>query len=228
MTTAMSHERMIDLMAAATRRALGLAAAGMMLATAASAQTQAGEPGSFRIGASAGAYAPFSSLIRTADAHDTRLAAGPAVALEAQYVVSSWAAVYGSGVVAFGTVRLGSSIQPTVLGPSDQVVLTGGTAGLMLTGEDWLGLDLEPTLRLGGGFKWYAFDLAGSENQVRPTADIGVGLRGVGIGPIEVTAEVRYLPSTFDQGRLPTRGIAAQDQRQNDLYFAIGFGVRAR
>lgn len=201
---------------------------GMLMATAASAQTQPRQAGSLRLSASAGAYAPFSSLIRTADANDTGLAAGPAVALEAQYVASPWAAVYGSGIVAFGTVRLGSSIQPSVLGPSDQVVLTGGTAGLMLTGDGWLGYGLEPTLRLGAGFKWYAFDLAGTENQIRPTADLGVGLRGVGVGPIEVTAEVRYLPSTFDQGRLPTRGIAVQDQRQNDLFFAIGFGFRSR
>jgi hypothetical protein len=227
MTIAMSRKRMIDLMVAATRRAFGTVAV-LIFATAASAQTGAGEPGSLRIGASAGAYAPFSSLIRAADSHDTRLAAGPAFAMEAQYVASSWFAVYGGGILAFGTVRPGSSVQPTALGPSDQVMLTGGTAGLMLTGDGWLGLDLEPTLRLGGGFKWYAFDLVGTENQIRPTADIGVGLRGIGVGPIEVTAEVRYLPSSFDQGRLPTRGIVVQNQRQNDLYFAIGFGVRAR
>jgi hypothetical protein len=53
-----------------------------------------------------------------------------------------------------------------------------------------------------------------------------VGFRGVGAGPIEVSAEVRYLPSSFDQSRLPTRGIAPQDQRQNDLLFSIGFGIR--
>jgi hypothetical protein len=37
---------------------------------------------------------------------------------------------------------------------------------------------------------------------------------------------VRYLPSTIDQSRLPTRGIAPQDQRQTDLIFAVGIGVR--
>lgn len=226
MTIAMSRERMIDLIRAG-RPALCLAAAATLIATAANAQTQAGAT-SWRLGASAGAYAPFSSLIRAADSRDTRLAAGPALALEPQYVVSPYAAVYASGIIAFGTVRLGSSIQPDVIGPSDQVVVAGGTAGVMLTGDGWLGVNVEPTLRLGGGFKWYRFDLADAENQVRPTADVGLGLRGLGVGGIEVTAEVRYLASSFDQGRLPTRGIAVQDQRQNDLFFAIGFGIRAR
>jgi len=61
---------------------------------------------------------------------------------------------------------------------------------------------------------------------VRPTIDVGLGLRGVGTGPIEVTAEVRYMMSSFDQGKLPTRGIAPQNQRQNDLVFGVGFGIR--
>jgi hypothetical protein len=40
-------------------------------------------------------------------------------------------------------------------------------------------------------------------------------------------AEARYLPSTFDQAKLPTRGIAAQNQRQSDFFFSVGFGIRA-
>ena len=67
---------------------------------------------------------------------------------------------------------------------------------------------------------------ADAESQLRPTADIGVGLRGIGVGRIDVTAEVRYLLSTFDQSKLPTRGIAPQNQRQNDLVLSIGFGIR--
>jgi len=38
--------------------------------------------------------------------------------------------------------------------------------------------------------------------------------------------ELRYLPSSFDQGKLPIRGISPQDQQQSDLYFSIGFGIR--
>lgn len=67
-----------------------------------------------------------------------------------------------------------------------------------------------------------------AESQLRPTADIGLGLPGVGIGASDVTAGFRSLPSTLDQEKLPTRGVALQDQRQNDLLFSIGVGIRPR
>jgi hypothetical protein len=208
------------------RRALGLLAGALMAATVASAQTQQTGPGRWRFGASTGGYVPLSSLIIAADSHDTRLGAGPAFSLDLQYLASNTVAVYANGILTFGTITLGSSIRPSVVGPSNQVMLTGGTAGLLFTATDWLGEHLQPTFRLGGGFKWYAFDLAETEDQLRPTVDIGLGLRGVGTGPIEVTAEVRYLLSSFDQAKLPTQGIAPQDQRQNDLVFTIGVGIR--
>ena len=44
--------------------------------------------------------------------------------------------------------------------------------------------------------------------------------------PLELTGEIRYLPSSFDQAKLPLRGITPQDQRQNDLMFTIGVGIR--
>jgi hypothetical protein len=215
----------IDLVEMA-RRALGLMAGALLMATAASAQAPQADHGRWRVGASTGGYVPFSALVKAADSRDTRLVAGPAFSLEPQYLVSSRVAAYANGILAFGTIRLGSSIRPAVVGTSDRTVLAAGTAGVMLTAPHWLGNYLQPTLRLGGGFKWYSFDLTDAENQVRPTADIGIGFRGIGIGAIEVTAEVRYLPSSFDQGKLPTRGIAPQDQRQNDLVFSIGFGIR--
>jgi hypothetical protein len=37
---------------------------------------------------------------------------------------------------------------------------------------------------------------------------------------------VRYLPSAFDQGKLPLRGLAPQDQRQTDLLFTVGVTVK--
>jgi hypothetical protein len=211
---------------AMARRALGLVAGAMMLASAASAQTQQADPSPWRIGASTGAYVPFSSLIKAADSHDTRLAAGPAFSIEPQYVAFGSASIYANGTIAFGTIQLGSSIRPAVVGPSTQLMLVGGTAGVMLMAPDWLGEHIRPTLRLGGGLKWYSLDLTDADNQVRPTGDVGLGFRGIGIGAIEVTAEVRYLPSAFDQGKLPTRGIAPQEQRQNDLFFSIGIAIR--
>jgi hypothetical protein len=213
-------------MAARALSALGLVAGGLTIATAAGAQAPEPSQRVWRFAASTGGYAAASALIKSADTNDTRLEAGPALALEGQYLTSPVLAVYGNGFVALPTVRLGSDIQPAVVGPSNQVVLTGLTGGVMLTAADWLGEHLEPTLRLGVGFKWYGFNLTGAANQLRPTADIGLGLRAVGAGPIEGTVEVRYLPSSFDQSKLPTRGIAPQDQRQNDLFFSIGIGIR--
>ena len=211
---------------ATARRALGLMAAVLMLTTTASAQTQETEQSPWRIGAATGGFVPFSSLIRAADSHDTELVAGPAFSLEPQYRVVNRISAYLNGVLAFPTIRLGSSIQPAVMGPSGQVMLVVGTAGVVVTASDWLGDHMQPTFRLGGGFKSYSFDLTDAENALRPTADIGLGLRGIGIGAIDVTVELRYLPSSFDQGKLPTRGVSPQHQQQNDLFFSVGIGIR--
>jgi len=207
-------------------RVFVLVAGATMAATVASAQTQPTGQSTWRIGASTGGYVPRSSLIIAADSHDTRLGAGPAFSLDLQYLASRSISVYANSTLAFGTITLGSWIRPSVNGPSNQVMLTAGTAGVLLTATGWLGDHFQPTFRLGGGFKWYRFDLTDAQNQVRLTGDIGLGFRGVGSGPIEVTAEVRYLPSSFNQGKLPTQGIAPQNQRQNDLAFAIGIGIR--
>ena len=51
------------------------------------------------------------------------------------------------------------------------------------------------------------------------------GFRG-GTGPVEILAELRFLPSSFDQGKLPLRGLAPQDQAQNDLLFTIGVTIK--
>jgi hypothetical protein len=88
------------------------------------------------------------------------------------------------------------------------------------------GGNIEPTLRVGGGIKGYSFGLDATEGQWRPTGDFGVGLRGLGTGPIEVSVEGRYLPSSFDQAGLPTRGITPQVQRQTDLLLVVGVSVR--
>lgn len=227
MTITMTRES--NNVVATARRAVRFLAAAVLFTSAAEAQSTQGTQdaqGPWRIGLSTGGYVPLSSLIIAADTRDTHLGAGPSFSLDAQYLVRRSLSIYGNGTLAFGEVRLGSSIQPAVVGPSSQVMLAGGTAGVFLTSPGLLGEHLQPTLRLGGGFKFYSFDLTDAESQLRPTADIGVGLRGIGVGRIDVTAEVRYLLSSFDQSKLPTRGIAPQNQRQNDLVLAIGFGIR--
>ena len=215
---------------AAARRVLLLAAGAMAVATAAGAQAPAGasQVGTWRLGASTGGFAPRSAVILGADGNNTRLGAGPAFSIDLQYLAGRSVAVYGNGTVAFSTITFGSSIRPSVVGPSNQVVVMGGTAGVLLTlpGSGGSGTHLQPTLRLGGGLKGYSFNLTDARTQWRPTGDIGLGFRGVGSGPIEVTAEVRFLPSSFDQSKLPIRGIVPQKQRQNDLTFGVGIAVR--
>jgi hypothetical protein len=219
-------ERKSNNVMATARGALGFVAGALLLATSVSAQSAQDTQGTWRIGMSTGGYVPFASLIVAADTRDTQLEAGPAFSVDAQYLARNSLSIYANSILAFGAVRLGSSIRPAVVGPSSRVMLTGGNVGVFLTAPDLLGAHLQPTLRFGGGFKFYSFDLTDAESQLRPTADIGVGLRGIGVGRIDVTAEVRYLMSTFDQGKLPIRGIIPQDQRQNDVVFAIGFGIR--
>src|SRR5262245_31431911 len=181
------------------KRAFGLCATTLLLATAASAQTR--DPQSpWRIGASTGAYAPMSPLIKAVDTNDTRLSAGPTFALEPQYSVNNRFSIYGSALIAFPTVHVGSAIIPAVLGPSNQVTLGAGTAGLMAAFGN---SGLQPTLRVGGGVKFYSFDLTGADSQIRPTIDAGLGIRGLGMGALDGTAEIRFMPSSFDQAKLP-------------------------
>jgi opacity protein-like surface antigen len=221
MTITMKHK--LNTVMGTARRTLGLAAGALMVATAAGAQNAQSTQG-LEDGASTGGYVPFfADRVRRHARH--ALEAGPAFTRRA-IPVAPVASIYANGMLAFGAIRRGSAIQPAVVGPSSQVMLTSGTAGLFLSTADLLGEHLQPTLRLGGGFKYYSLDLTGAESQLRPTADLGVGLRGIGVGPIDVTAEVRYLLSSFDQSKLPIRGITPQDQRQNDVVFSIGVGIR--
>jgi hypothetical protein len=215
---------------ATARRVLVLVAAATGVAAAAGAQAPAGgsQRGAWRLGASTGGYAPRSAVILGADGSNTRLGAGPAFSLDVQYPASRYLSVYANGTMAFSTITFGTSIRPSVVGPSNQVLVMGGTAGVLLSapGSGGSGTHLQPTLRVGGGLKGYSFNLTDAQTQWRPTGDIGLGFRGVGSGPIEVTAEVRYLPSSFDQSKLPIRGIVPQKQRQNDLAFGVGIAVR--
>ena len=204
-----------------TRWGLALGVASLFTGTSAVAQERTG---GFRVGASAGAFAPRSSVIRTEDGSDTRFSAGPAAVLDLEYQAVRRIAIYGSAAAAFPSLTLGSSIRPEVLGPSEQVLLLQGTGGVLLSVR--VGERFQPTLRVGGGLKYYKLNLTGAESHARLTGDFGVGFRGLGSGPLEAGFEIRYQPSAFDQSKLPTRAIVPQNQRQNDWLLAVGFGFR--
>ena len=218
MTITMRYPSM-NVMALVRRSALLVAGLATL---AASASAQSPDSSKWRLGASAGAFLPRSALIKTTDGQNTTLNAGPAFALDVQYSTSSSIAIYGNLLTGGSSITLGTAIQPGVVGPSNQVLLLGGTAGVLFTPGSG---PVQVTLRAGGGFKGYMFDLTGAEDQWSPTVDLGLGFRG-GSGPIGVSAEVRYLGSTFDQSKLPIRGITAQDQQQNDLFFSVGISIR--
>lgn len=176
-----------------------------------------------RIGTAVGVFAPLDAAIVSGDGRHTRLGAGNAFSLDVQQGVAEFAALYVGGIAGFSTLARGTEINPAATG-SDHVLVATATGGVVL-GYAGLHPTIVPTLRLGGGVKAYSFDLAGAESHTRLTGDIGLGLRGV-LSAVDVGAEIRYLPSTFDQARLPTRGIAPQEQRQTDLVMGLSVGLR--
>jgi hypothetical protein len=216
---------MIRITMAATPRAAALAAClATALALPRAAGAQAVVSDSWRISAAVGAFVPRAAMIVAGDGSDTRLGAGPSFSLELHYLAADWAALYAGGAAAFTALALGTEISPTAIGGSDQAALIALTGGVVLTFP--IATDIQPTFRIGGGLKGYTFDLPAADGQWRPTGDFGIGFRGLGTGPLEVSAEVRYLPSSFDQAGLPTRSIEPQLQRQTDLLFAVGISVR--
>ena len=205
-----------------------LAAAILLIAgTPAFLFGQAALENPLRITLMTGGLTPRSAVIVAASGGgDTRLSAAPAFGIDLQYRTFSRASIYGSAAVAFATLQHGTSLGASVGGSSSDATIMVGTAGLVLDApSDWSGTAFRPYARAGGGVKRYSFSTQGASSFITGTGDFGLGFRAGG-GSLEVAAEVRYLPSVFDQGKLPTRGIVAQDQRQTDLLFGIGVTVR--
>jgi hypothetical protein len=188
---------------------------------------QAERENPLRITVMTGGLTPRSPVIVAASGGgDTRLSAAPAFGVDLQYRTFTRASIYGSAAVAFATLQHGTSLGASVGGSSSDATIMVGTAGLVLDApSDWFDAAFRPYVRGGGGVKRYSFTTPGASSFITGTGDFGLGFRA-GSGSVEVAAEVRYLPSVFDQGKLPTRGIVAQDQRQTDILFGIGVTVR--
>jgi len=180
-------------------------------------------PNPLRLSVITGGLAPRSAFIVDArGSGHTRLGPGPAFGLDVQYEALGDHALFASATFAFGTLHHGTNLGVSVRGATSDAVLYAATAGIVLNPFDGA---LRPIVRLGGGLKGYSFDTEGAEGFITPTGDVGLGFRA-GSGAVELGAEIRYLPSVFDQAKLPTRGIVAQDQRQTDLVFGITVTVR--
>jgi hypothetical protein len=178
-----------------------------------------------RLTAISGGLAHGSALVvDPAGTSDTRLSPGTTFGLEVQYGAFSFASLYAGAAASFSTLEHGTNLG-IVAGPgSTSATMILGTAGVVLEASDWFA-NVRPTLRLGGGIKSYNFTASGASSTTAFTGDFGAGFRA-GAGVIEISGELRYLPSAFDQARLPLRGLAPQDQQQNDLLFTIGVTVR--
>ena len=198
---------------------------GFLVAPELAAQGGTIESGAMRLTAISGGVAHGSALVvDPAGTSDTRLSPGPAFGLELQFPGVLIGSLYLSGSASFSTLQHGANLG-VVAGPgSSSASMLMGTAGFVFTASSWFDTFL-PTLRVGAGLKSYMFEANGASSSTSLTGDIGLGFRA-GTGPIEIASEIRFLPSAFDQAKLPLRGLTPQDQQQNDLLFTIGVTVR--
>jgi hypothetical protein len=214
-------------MAIDIRRVMRLAIpAGLLLAFTTGLEAQSGTTGgSTRVTAISGVLTHGSAVVVDPQGiSDTRLSAGPTFGLEVQQATFSFASLYAGVAGSFSTIEHGANLRVSAGPGSTGATVILGTAGLMFQASEWFD-NLRPTLRLGGGVKAYSFTMNGASSFVSFTGDIGAGFRG-GSGPIEVAGEIRFLPSAFDQAKIPLRGLVAQDQSQSDLLFSIGVTIR--
>jgi hypothetical protein len=197
-----------------------------LLATALPLAAQTATPtGKWRLTAISGGLAHPSAVVEDAvGGSDTRLSPGATFGLDVQYSAFSLGSVYGTVAGSFSTLEHGANLGLAAGPGSSGATLILGTAGVLLEASDWFA-NIRPTLRIGAGMKYYNFTTEGASSYAAPTGDIGAGFRG-GAGAIEVMGEMRVLPSAFDQGKLPLRGLTPQDQRQLDVLFTIGVTVR--
>ncbi len=195
----------------------------LLAATAPALAAQDSRP--VRLSALSGGLAHLSAVVvDPAGTSDTRFTAGPTFGLEIQYPMFSFGSLYAGVAGSFSTLEHGANLG-AIAGPgSSGATVILATAGLVVEASDWFA-NVRPTLRLGGGLKSYMLTTTGASSSASITGDVGAGFRG-GSGPVEILAELRFLPSSFDQGKLPLRGLTPQDQAQNDLLFTIGVTIK--
>lgn len=183
------------------------------------------ESGAMRITAISGGLAHGSALVvDPAGSSDTRLTPGPTFGLELQFPDFPLGSFFAGLAASFSSLEHGVNLGVAAGPGSSDAAMILGTAGIMFEATEWFN-NLRPTLRVGGGFKSYMFSANGASSNTTLTGDLGVGFRA-GTGPIEILGEIRFLPSAFDQAKLPLRGLSPQDQQQNDLMFTVGVTVR--
>jgi hypothetical protein len=103
-------------------------------------------------------------------------------------------------------------------------MLLGRTAGVIGVLPDTGPLRL--SLRIGGGFKGYMFDLTWGGRPMASDPRRRDRISGCRYRSDRGQRRNSLSRSSFDQSKLPIRGITPQNQQQNDLFFTVGIAIR--
>lgn len=180
-----------------------------------------------------GLFAPLMPLVSVDDGEnpDVELQPGGSAGIELGVPIEAWVEAYGGLSAVFTRIDNASSIlelRDVDAFTSSRVNLYLPTAGVLL--RPMPGSDVQPVIRLGAGAKLYAIDLFDVDDIVTDfTGDVGLGITAEAGPSLSITAEGRWLPSSFDPAflpiRLPESGLQS-NQFQNDWVFQATFAFR--
>lgn len=203
---------------------LVLCVLALVVAVAGTASAQ----GALRISTSLGSFTPVLPLVSVDDGQnpDVELESATAATLEMGIAARPWVTLYAGVTYAQPRLALSGAMESAeVNGATARTSLLIPTAGVLLSGA-LRSSTVRPTLRLGLGVKSYRFDLAEQDGRVgNLTGDLGIGLSAEE-GPVTMTAEARWLPSSFKVSSLPIRATGDTSQAQHDWIFQLGFRFR--
>jgi hypothetical protein len=188
-------------------------------------------PGVSHLGLSTfvGTFTPILSLVSFKNGTDPDVRLDPASSLygELTWALGHSLEIYGGA--SHVRTRVNHSSAMTFTGTDEQrmsyspVNITSPTLGVVFAPKPgWL--FVQPMLRLGGGVKFYDFQLREIANGVQdPMADVGLGiLKNDAASGMSFIAEARWMPSKFDPAFLPIVLISGQPKLQNDWIFQVG------
>jgi hypothetical protein len=148
--------------------------------------------------------------------------------IEGERRVLSWLAPYASVMGGVGRMPHVSIIRSLGFAPLPSYLMGSGLLSSGLLVPIRLG-PLEPYLRAGGGFRATFVDFPALVVwQVSPTTDLGGGLR-VRRGRLGLSADVRWLQSSFDGSRLPIfrlPGTSDSPIRESLVSFGVNLALR--
>jgi hypothetical protein len=215
----------------------GVAATMSAQAQAPQASAAAG-PGKSHLGFATyvGTFAPVLSLMAFRNGVDPDVRLDPASSFAAEITWALGGKFGLRGVYAGMThvrTRVNHSSAMVFTGTDEQrmayspVNLTAPTLGVMFIPGQPGWLFFRPTLRIGGGVKFYDFQMREIANGVQdPMLDLGFGMLKESSSTLSFMAEARWMPSKFDPKYLPVPLITGNAQLQNDWVLQLGFRLK--